>query len=592
MTAVAALLAISAAAPDFLLPGDAAPAAYRLELRIDPARPVFEGAVRIDVDLRKPLSTIWLNATGIDVAEASVESGGRILAARAVAAGGEFLSLDIGEAAGPGRAVLAIRYRAKFSESAPVGVFRRRHGGGMAVFTTFTAIDARRAFPCFDEPRFQTPWDIAIRVPRALDAYANAPVAAVVQEPGGWKTVRFATTEPLATQVVAFAVGRFERVDGGVAGAVPTPVGVVVAPGRRAEAGEAIRATRAVLPRLEAYTGIPHPYAKLDHIALPDSAFGATENPGLIAYRAASLLVAPGAAPARLTALRGLVAHEIAHQWFGNLVSPASWEDVWLSEGFATWLAARLLDEEQPASRRRLAVVAARERIMEADAGDGALPVRSARRSRAGMADVYNRFVYQKGAAVLWMLEGWIGEERFRDGLREYLARHRRGPASTADLAAALRDRTGIGVAAVLSSFLDRAGVPELRAAIACDGGPRLEFEQTGAGLWSIPVCWKTDAGGRGCAVAAGRRHTVALGGACPAWVYPNAEGAGYYRTETPLPAEALAALTAAERLALAHDLRASRRAGRLGPDGEMLLARLAADQEPEVARAAAQESR
>jgi alanyl aminopeptidase len=371
----------------------------------------------------------------------------------------------------------------------------------------------------------------------------------------------------------------------------------VIAPRNRgADGGPALSATRQVLPRLEAYTGLPYPYRKLDHLAMPDGAFSATENPGLIAYRQDSLLVPPDqATPARLRALRALQAHELAHQWFGNLVTQAAWDDVWLSEGFATWLSARVMDTEEPPARRRLRAVAARERIMEADAGERAMPVRRALNSRRQMAGVYNRFVYQKGAAVLLMLEGWLGDDRFRDGVRAYLQRHRFAAATTADLATALRQASGADPAAVMSSFLNQAGIPSLRVRTACDAGaaPRLVVEQGGpARRWSVPVCWTGDAAARACAVVDQPRQEIELNGSsgCPAWLFPNAGGTGYYRIEwTPKQLATLepGALAAGERLTLVYDLRALKRAGRLEATGAKLLARLADDAEPDIARAA-----
>jgi len=204
-------------------------------------------------------------------------------------------------------------------------------------FTTFTPIDARRAFPCFDEPRFKTPWEITIHLRRELKAFSND-AESIVLEPNGMKAVHFAETRPLPAEVVAFAWGPFDVFDGAPAGHA-TPIRVIATRGLGVQGKAAAQATVDVLPRLEAYTAMPYAFAKLDHLALPEGAFGAVENAGLITYRQTAVLVAPGdLTPEKKRAIESVEAHEMAHQWFGDLVTQATWRDVWLSEGFATWL--------------------------------------------------------------------------------------------------------------------------------------------------------------------------------------------------------------------------------------------------------------
>lgn len=592
------VLAAAPATPDFLLPTNAAPKSYRIDLTIDPSRDAFDGWARIDVEMSTPSATIWLNAKDLTVEEASVEAGGRTLAARTETAAGEFLALDLPAPVGPGPVALSIRYRGLLSDKQLVGPYRKQVEGDWYVFTTFTPIEARRAFPCFDEPRFKTPWQFTIHVPRGLKAFTNARALGEVDETAGLKAIHFARTEPLPAEVVAFAVGPFDVYDGGkVASGVP--IRVITPRGLGAEGKEAATATGEVLPRLEAYTGIPYPFGKLDHVALPEGAYGAVENPGLITYRQRSLLLAPAQdTPERRRSLRALQAHEIGHQWFGDMVTQATWQDVWLSEGFATWFSAKVMDEELPPARRLLSSITARERIMAVDDGPRTRPVRLAMKDRAGMKDVYNRIVYQKGAAVLLMLEDWLGEARFRDGLRGYLRAHRFKNASTADLAAALRWATGTDPSPVMHAFLDQTGIPVVRAEVRCaPGKAHVVFEQTNAAhQWTVPVCWKADGAAATCTVLDTPRREIETppGAACPAWIYPNAGGSGYYRSEwtaaglNGLAARGLEQLSPAERLTLAYDLRAAQKAGRMDAKAvEPLLAKLAADPDAEVSRAA-----
>src|SRR5581483_6432788 len=413
------------------------------------------------------------------------------------------------------------------------GPYRRKVEGEWYAYTTFTPSDARRAFPCFDEPRFKAPWDISIRVPRGNQAFSNGRQISETEEPGGLKVVKFATTEALPSELIALAVGPFHVYDGGSAGP-GTPVRVITGKGHAAEGHAAVEASKAVLPRLERYTGIAYPFGKLDHLALPEGAFGAVENPGLITYRVRNLLLRPGQeSPAATRALRALQAHEIGHQWFGHLATQATWEDVWLSEGFATWMSSKMMDQEQPPERAHLEAIAARERMMDVDHPARSRPVRVSINSRDAASDVYNRVVYDKGAAILLMVEGWLGEEAFRNGLRRYLYDHRFRTATTADLATALYSVSGTDPTRVLNTFLNTTGVPELRGQLLCDrpSEPRLRVTKSTPG--SVPVCWRAERIASSCTVLEGPSTEISLpmGTACPAWFYLNSGGTGYYRT-------------------------------------------------------------
>jgi alanyl aminopeptidase len=588
--------------PPFSLNDDAVPRKYTIALTVNPDRDSFEGLARIEIDLLKKMPVIWLNATGLTVSDATAQTAGRTMPVRATVEEVDLLGIqpDSSTAAffEKGHVTLSIRYRAPLAGKPIIGPYRLKFEDNWYVFTTFTPNGARGAFPCFDQPRFKTPWELSIRIPRGLKAFANAKAARETDEPGGIKLVEFDTTEPLPSEVVAFAVGPLETYEGEPCGRVHLPVRVVTPRGHAAEGEEAACATPGLLARLEAYTGIPYPYDKLDHVALPQLPFGAVENAGLITYRLRGLLFAPGkATPEEQRSVRRVEAHEMAHQWFGDFVTQANWDDVWLSEGFATWLSAKVMDQDQPAARRRLSAIAARERIMAAAAGAKARPVRVVMRDRESMKDVYSQFVYQKGAAVLAMLEGWLGEDVVRSGLREYLNDHRFGVATTGDLAAALRIAAQTDPSDVMRDFLDQTGIPVVRAEVRCEPGilPRIVLEQTNfAKHWDVPVCWKTDATS-GCTVVDSRRQVeLRPGAACPAWVFANTNGSGYYRTEwsaAQLPVLAdrvLPWLTAPERLTLLNDLNELLRGGRLDrPSLEPLLKRLASDAVPEIAEAA-----
>lgn len=565
------------AQPSFLLPDGVTPKKHIVELTIDPDLDTFSGWARIEIEVAKPTRVLWVNAKNLTPGEASVLWQGREMPATASVDGGEFIGLHLASPVGPGAATISIRYKGPLEETAVAGPYRNKVAGDWYAFTTFTPIDARRAFPCFDEPRFKTPWEISIRVKRGDKAFSNAPQIAEAEEADGRKLIRFATTQPLAAEVVAFCVGPFDVYQGAPAGH-GTPIRVISAKGQREQSRLAAQATVDVLPRLEDYTGIPYPFGKLDHVAVPEFKFGAVENPGLITYKASALLLQPKDVEAeKARRIRGLEAHEIGHQWFGDLVTQATWDDVWLSEGFATWFSAKVMDEEQPPERRRLTSVAARERIMATDAGPKTRPVRLEMHSRKDTDGVYSQIVYQKGAAILMMLDGWLGEARVRDGLRVYLKAHQFGNVSTADLESSLP-----GTKPVLDSFLNQTGIPSIR--VKC-GDAKIAVEQTNsAHTWNVPVCWRGAGMSPVCAVLGSARAETHVN-SCPAWIYPNSGGTGYFRTEwtaEQLLALDLSQLSEPERLTLIYDLRAAKNT--TAP----ILKELAGDGQPDVAKAAA----
>jgi aminopeptidase N len=579
-----ALVAGSAVGQSFYLSNDVIPRKETVQLTIDPSRETFDGSVSIDVELRAAAAIIWLNAKNLIISSASIEQGDAAHPAKVIPSSGERIGIDAGRPL-TGPAIIRIAYQGRLDDKALSGPYRRKVEGEWYAYTTFAPIEARRAFPCFDEPRFKAPWDISIRVKRENKAFSNGRQISETEEPNGWKLVKFATTEPLPAEMVAFAVGPFDVYDGGVAGH-GTPVRVITAKGHADEGHAAAQATAAILPRLEAYTGIPYAFGKLDHLALPAGAFGAVENPGLITYRTRNLLIPPNQeTPAFTRSVRELEAHEIGHQWFGNLVTQASWDDVWLSEGFATWIANKMMDQELPPERAHLAAIQARERMMAVDSPPRSRPVRIAINSRETARDVYNRVVYEKGAAILLMLEGWLGEDRFRDGLRAYLNEHRFGNATTDDLVAALRAASGNDTSRVLNAFLNTTGVPELSGQLLCDrdAAPRLRVTKSSPG--PVPVCWRADRVASSCTVLEGPSTEIALptGTACPSWFYLNSGGTGYYRTRwTQAPLPALLELSDAEKLTLVYDLRASKNAA-----AQAALARLTSDADPEISSAA-----
>ena len=556
---VVALAAAQEPAPEFRLPKIARPTRYQLDLTVVPSMPSFQGYEVIGIDLQEPSQVVWLNAKDLTIQEVNVTVG-KIRKPVRWRLADEFLAVELPARTGPGPIEVGIRYIGKLDEKSNVGAYRRKSGDDWYVYTAFTPIDARRAFPCFDEPGYKAPWEIVLHVKRNEVAVSNAPAMSTTDEPDGMKRAVFAPTQPLASEVVAFAVGPFDVVDAGVAGQRRIPVRIITPRGRAVEAAAARTATPEILNRLEQYTGIPYPWDKLDHLVGLDLPFGGIENPGLIIYGDQFLLAPPTQdTQPRQRRMREGMAHELAHQWFGNLVTQAWWDDVWLSEGFATWLGTKISDLELPAFERGLAITDVRDRILLSDSPE-TRPLRLEMHSRKEIDDVYNGIVYLKGASILEMLEDWLGPERFQQSLHRYLTDHRFATGTSEDLARAIEEETGVDVRPVLFGFLDRSGAPILRFTLASTGQvPKLEVEQDGR-PWIVPVCIHLESGERKCEQVSDAHVELPLSQSS-AWIWPNAFGSGYYRSflaggglET-LMEKGYNLLEEPERLALVGDL-------------------------------------
>ena len=292
------------------------------------------------MNLRERVSTIWLHAAALTATEVRVEAGGQDIPARAVPAGKDFLGIALDHPAGPGAATVRIAYNGKVSKESSVGFFVNQENGEPYIFSQFEPITARRAFPCFDEPRFKTPWRLTLRIPKGNRAFANTPQVSETAEPDGTVAVNFAESKPLPSYLVAVAVGPIDTVEARPAGSKHVPVRILVPRGRAADAAFAARVTPEIVERLEGYFGTPYPYEKLDSAAVPlVYGFGAMENAGLVTYAQNLILAKPAQQSLNFERTYISVAmHELAHQWFGDLVTMAWWDDIWLNEAFATWM--------------------------------------------------------------------------------------------------------------------------------------------------------------------------------------------------------------------------------------------------------------
>lgn len=561
---------------------DGAPSRVRAHLDLDPAADAFTGTVRIDLRLASPTRELWLHARDLSVTDARIVQDGAERSVRHASAKvvDDMIRLRWSGALS-GDVAVQVSYSGAVDKEAPVGMFHRESSGEDFLFTQFEPDEARRVFPGFDQPNHKVPWTISVRVPDGDRALSNAPVA-WVQDDGDHNIYHFEQTPPLPSYLLAVAAGPFEAVDAGTAGQNGTPIRLMLPPGRADEAGWAVEQTGPVLEWLEAWFGQPYPYAKLDVVTIPDLiGFSAMEHPGLITFT--DRLVLSPAETDTVSRRRGYVevqAHELAHQWFGNLVTPVWWDDLWLNEGFASWMATKATDGLHPSWEVSFDQVSTRERAMSADALASARQIREPIVDAGDMDLAFDSITYSKGQAVLEMFEAWLGPERFQAGVRGYLDAHAHGTATTADFLGALEAEAGQPVQAAFSTFLDQPGAPLISLALDCTSAPHLSLTQQrylpadrdAAGSWQVPVCVRTPAsGGPLCTLMTEQTAELALPDtACPAWVVPNAGAAGYYRSN--LGAEQTAALlsgemlTPEERAALVGDAAALVASGELPP--------------------------
>mgnify|MGYP001093709650 CR=1 FL=1 len=542
-------------APKLRLPTSVRPLSYAVTMRMTPKEEAFTGHVDVDVEVVEPTDVVWLHAAdSITVRSAKLASAdtGAVTIQRAE---GELLGLVLDRKLVPGRYRISLDYEGKLPSREGRGAYRQEERGEHYIYTQFEATDARRAFPCFDEPGFKTPWQITLEVPKEHLAFANTPQTSEAPSADGFKTVTFAPSKPLPSYLVAFAVGPFEVVDAGVAGQNRVPVRIIVPKGRTAEAAYAAETTGPLLERLEKYFGIPYPYEKLDHIAVPQKR-GAMENPGLITFGTETILGKPEDKSIRLQrGYLGIAAHELGHIWFGDYVTTAWWDDIWLNEAFATWISAKIVHEWHPEWDGEVSRVQSKNGVMGSDSLVTARRIRQPIESKHDIANAFDGITYQKGGAVIAMFESFVGEESFRKGVTDYLSRHAHGNATAADFLAdvgrSLKERATTAeeraraeaFAPAFATFLDQPGVPLVSAELSCEKGatPKLLLSQqrylprgssgSAEQTWMVPVC-ASYPGGKSCTLMTSQTAELPLAEAktCPAWVNPNAGSTGYYR--------------------------------------------------------------
>ena len=605
-----ATLCFAATAPEppkLRLGSSVLPSRYSIDLTIVPNQDVFQGIAEIALEFKQPANLIWLNALELKIKDAHIVAAGKTLPVTTVPGSKDITGFSFSEPLS-GKALLHIAYEGKLSRNSSAGLFALKDGPEAYVYSQFEPTDARRAFPCFDEPGFKVPWQLTLHVRQSDMALSNTPVISETAGAEGMKTVKFAVTRPLPSYLVALAVGPFDAVSAGKVG--KTVLRVIVPRGRGGEARFAAAAIPELLKLLEGYFGTRYPYEKLDSVVMPISNF-AMENVGLITYGQSLLLAKPetdSIGRQRTCAL--VAAHEMAHQWFGDLVTTGWWNDIWLNEAFATWLEGKIVDEWKPEWNSKVSQVQETQGAMNLDSMIAARQIRQPITGDDDIANAFDGITYQKGAGVITMFEHWVGPETFRKGVRQYIKDHADGNATTADFEAAISAAARKNIAPAFNTFLDQPGVPVVTVDLDCSARqPKLKLAQKrslpigSAGAapqnWQIPVCVRYGVKGEvfnECQVMTDPRTEMTLKHAktCPAWILPNDQQAGYYRVNYPanLMQELLTgkdhALTTAERVGILGDMRSLINSGEMPPKtGLAILPELSGDPDRQVVEGA-----
>ncbi len=541
------------------LPKNVVPSAYRIELVPDLEHLAFTGSEEIDVEVAQASATVTLNAAKLTITHAIVAGAGGAGADVTFDEKKETATLHFAKALSAGHHTLSLSFSGHIPET-PAGIYYNDYatsaGKRRMLVTQFEAIDARRMFPCWDEPVFKATFQLTVTLPADLAVVSNTPAAHAepVAAGGGvaLKKTSFAKTPRMSTYLLVLCAGFLERIHDSSAGA---DIGVFAVAAKAEQGRYALEAAGKILAYYNRYFGVPYPLPKLDLIAVPGNfAAGAMENWGGITFIDDDLLMTPGSSSEGTRQdIFSVVAHEMAHQWSGDLVTMAWWNNTWLNEGFASWMGTKVTDALNPDWQYWLRAHASKERAMTLDARPTTHPIQISITDESQILSAFDAISYQKGQAFLRMLETYLGEDVFRDGMRRYMKAHAYSSTTTADLWAALQESSGKPVAAIAAAFTEQPGIPLIRVDVACRGKEtvatlgqqRFTINDPKATplTWSVPLEIGVVGGAAPQTLLVKGAGTFTAPG-CGKAVKANWGDTGYYRVE--YDAKNLAALTAA----------------------------------------------
>ena len=559
------------------LPKEVFPIEYSIRIVPDIDKLTFDGAETVKLNVRSPVHQLVLNALELKIETASVD--GKELPTSAIKTDNknELLTLALTSDLATGEHTLALRFTGKINQQGQ-GLFYMRYqekGSGARktmLGTQFEATDARRFFPCWDEPVFRARFQLTTVVPESWLAVSNMPIESEKKITGG-KEVRFAATPPMSSYLNVFVTGELDSIE---SRSGPTQIRVIATKGKAEMGRYALEATAQILQYYNDYFGVAYPLPKLDQIALPGGFGGAMENWGGITYFESKLLFDPKSSSAETKQdIYEVLAHEIAHQWFGDLVTMAWWDNLWLNEGFASWMGTKCTAHFNPYweiwlrrnfprdPTRRVGI--AREQAMEGDARSTTHPIQQPIATEAEANSAFDDITYKKGQSFLRMLESFLGEDVFREGIRRYIAAHMYSNTTTTDLWNALSEASGKPIAEIAAGWTEQPGFPVVKVKQEDDPKVSLTQERFTVNFknappleWKIPLTYAVVGGTPATLLMTGKSNSIYNIPRNRA-VKLNVNGAGNYRVEYDEPSwelllEALKNLSVEDRVNLLSD--------------------------------------
>jgi hypothetical protein len=571
----AAAVVPDANAPKGKLPDTVTPNAYRLDFTVLPETDRFSGHDEIDITLNQPAKSIYMHGRDLSVTKVVATVSGKTIPAKWTQVDKTGTArLDFPETLPAGKATLKFDYSASFGDSAS-GMFHVKVGNKWYAWTQFESIDARAAYPGFDEPGFKTPFTVSVKTHPGYVVVGNAPEVSVTKAADGLEKHQLEPTKPLPTYLVAVDTGPFVHKTGMIPPdaerSTPMPYGAVATQAQADKMGYVMAETPRIVTLLENYFGEPFPFPKLDQIGTPIMP-GAMENAGADTYGDGIIFLAPGATTGDKQTFGMVVAHELSHQWFGDLVTPAWWDDIWLNESFANWMGYRIGNEWRPDLKIGVGALGEGFSAMNTDALVVGRPIHQAITQNSEIDSAFDSITYGKGGQVIAMIAAYLGDEKFKQGVRLHLHRHAYGNATSEQFFGAIADAAkDPKVLTAFKSFVDQPGVPVVD--IRRDGS-KLTVTQSryaflgsnpAPELWTIPFCVRAGEA-KSCNLIDQKVTTIDAPGAGA--LVPNVGGTGYYRFDlSPEDWNALIATSAqlppGEALATTDSLWASFRAGK-----------------------------
>jgi aminopeptidase N len=548
------------------LPETVRPEHYAIALAPDLKSATYTGKESIDVLLREPSATITLNAIEITFKSVKVTAGGKEqTATAALYSDKQQATLTVADKLPAGKATIAIEFTGMLNNELR-GFYLSKTARRNYAVTQFEALDARRAFPCFDEPALKATFDVTLVVDSGDTAISNSPINSDTPGPGeGKHTLKFDTTPRMSTYLVAFLVGDFQCTAGEQDGVA---IRVCSTPDKVALTPYGVDVAKYVLHYYNNYFGIPYPLKKLDLIGLPDFEAGAMENFGAITYRENDLLLDPKTASVRSRKeVASVIAHEMAHQWFGDLVTMQWWDNIWLNEGFATWMSNKPLEAMHPEWNTEQSVIADLNAVLNLDTQPTTRTIRAKADTPDEINQMFDGITYGKAGAVLLTVENYLGEETFRQGVHNYLAAHLYANATAEDFWGAQTATSHKPADKIMESLVVQPGAPILNFDEPAAGKVEVaqkrffvspSIQPDPAQKWTLPVCFKNGSTGQDCQMLTPAAATLKIPGG--GLFFANAGGKGYYRSAYPaaaykaLVAEIETGLTPSERISLLGD--------------------------------------